>query len=232
AHRRRPHAPGAAVTPDPAPPATPGRYRLTVPEGWWAINLGPTRAEANVAALVDHQWRGVDDAPHLKAEARAALLRQAQDAADAGGLQLFLSVGTLGGIPLSASLLVSAVPLAAPDELTDLAQHGRASGRDVTQVDLPAGAAVRTFWRQPPGDDDPSGLVTTCLDLHLAVPRAPQVLVLQFRTPMEPLAEVLVEVFDAIAGTLRWVQERPVDSEPGQDRDGYDSAAPTTRGWG
>jgi hypothetical protein len=212
--------------------ATPGQYRLTLPEGWWAIGLDPARAEADVAALVEHQWRGVDDAPHLKAEARASLLRQAQDAADAGGLQLFLSAGTLGGIPLSASLLVSAVPLASPDELSDLAQQGRARARDVTQVDLPAGPALRTLWRQPPGDDDPSGLFTTCLDLHLAVPGAPRVLVLQFRTPMEPLADVLVEVFDAIAGTLRWAHGRPVDSEPDQNRDGYDSPAPTTRGWG
>ena len=71
-------------------------------------------------------------------------------------------------------------------------------------MELPAGAALRTLWRQPPRDDDPSGLVTTCLDLHVAVPSSPRVLVLQFRTPLEPLADVLVDVFDAIAGTLRW----------------------------
>lgn len=213
-------------------PRTPGEYRLTVPEGWWAIDLDPARAGADVAALVEHQWRGVDDAPLLKAEARASLLREAQDAADVGGLQLFLSVGTLGGIPLSASLLVSGLPLGSPDELTALAQQARARGRDVTQVDLPAGPALRTLWRQPPGDDDSSGLVTTCLDVHVAVPRAPRVLAMQFRTPMEPLADVLVEVFDAIAGTLRWAPGGPVHSEPDRSRDGYDSSAPTTRGWG
>lgn len=206
-------------------------YRLVLPQGWWVIDLDPARTEANVAALLEQQWRGVDDAPHLKAEARTSLLRQAGDAADAGGLQLFLSVGMLGGIPLSASLLISSLPLASPDELTDLAQEGRDRGRDVTRVELPAGAALRTLWRQPPGDDDLSGLAATCLDVHLAVPHAPRVLVLQFRTPMEPLAEVLVEVFDAVAGTLRWAPGSPVDYEPDQSRDGYDFSAPTPRGW-
>lgn len=211
---------------------TPTGYRLVLPEGWWAIDLDPARTEANVAALLEQQWRGVDDAPHLKAEARASLLRQARDAADAGGLQLFLSVGTVGGIPLSASLLVSSVPLASADELTVLAGAGRGQGRAVTQAGLPAGPALRSLWRQPPSDDDPSGLVTTCLDVHVAVPHAPRVLVLQFRTPVEPLAEVLLEVFDAITGTLRWAPGGPVDSEPVPTRDRYDSAAPTTRGWG
>lgn len=213
-------------------PSAPAWYRLLVPEGWWAIDLDPARAEANVTALVDRQWRGIDDAPHLKAEARASLLRQAEDAADAGGLQLYLSVGTLGGIPLSASLLVSAVPLASADELAELAELGRTRGRDVTQVDLPAGPGLRTLWRQPPGDDDPSGLVTTCLDVHLTVPGAPLVLVLQFRTPMEPLADALVEVFDAVAGTLRWMADRPVDSGSDQGRDRYASSSLRARGWG
>ena len=211
--------------------AAPEGYRLVLPEGWWAIDLDAARAEANVSALVEHQWRGVDDAPHLKAEARASLLRQAQDAARAGGLQLYLSVGTVGGIPLSASLLVSSVPLGSPDELTDLAEEARGQGRTVTQADLAPGAALRSLWRQPPRDDDPSGLVTTCLDVHVAVPYAPRVLLLQFRTPVEPLAEVLVEVFDAITGTLRWAPGDPVDSEPGPTRDRYDSAALTTGRW-
>ena len=188
---------------------TPDRYELVVPDGWWAIDLDPGRREANVAALVEQQWRGVDDAPLLKAQAREELVRRAEEAARVGGRQLFLSVGTLAGVPLSASLLVSSVPLATPGELTDLAESRREAGRDVGHVALPAGPALRTRWRETSveGPDQPS---TTCLDLHVPVPSEPRVLLLQFRTPMEPLADALVEVFDAIAGTLRW------SSEPGR----------------
>ena len=90
----------------------PERYELVVPQGWWGIDLDPARRDGHVAALVDHQWRGVDDAPHLRAQARDELRARAAEAAEAGGLQLFLSVGAVDGVPLSASLLVSSAPLA------------------------------------------------------------------------------------------------------------------------
>jgi hypothetical protein len=201
----------------------PERYEIVVPQGWWAIDLDPTRRDAQIAALVDRQWCGVDDAPHLKAQARAELGRQAAEAAAAGGLQLFLSVGTLAGVPLSASLLVSSVPLASPAELADLAERRRAEGREVTQLVLPAGPALRTRWRVRTEPDPQAGPqpATTCLDLHVPVPSAPRVLLLQFRTPLEPLADVLVELFDAVAATLRWsgagdapaAADRPSDTE-------------------
>jgi hypothetical protein len=202
------------------------RYRLLVPAGWWAIDLDPAVRDEQVAALVEQQWRGVDNAPHLKAEARAELGRQAAEAAQAGGLQLFLSVGALAGVPLSASLLVSSVPLGSPAELTALAERNRTAGRDVGQVELPAGTALRTAWREPSPrlsrtDDGAQLPATTCLDLHLPVPDAPRVLLLQFRTPMEPLADVLVELFDAIAETLRWTR-------PGAGQDGTSATIMST----
>jgi hypothetical protein len=198
------------VTRDPAP--APESYELVVPDGWWAIDLDPGHREANVAALIEHQWRGVDDAPLLKVEAREALRRRAAEAAAVGGRQLFLSVGLLAGVPLSASLLVSSVPLGTPAELTDLAESRRTAGRDVGQVLLPAGPALRTLWREMPAEGPGERPSTTCLDVHVPVPHAPRVLLLQFRTPMEPLAEALVDVFDAIAGTLRWLSTAPVRS--------------------
>ncbi|SDF22088.1 hypothetical protein SAMN05660662_1402 [Blastococcus aurantiacus] len=191
----------------------PGRYELVVPDGWWAIDLSPGRWQKQIAALVDRQWRGIDDAPHLKAQARAELEEQASRAADAGGLQFFLSVGTLAGVPLSASLLVSGVPLADPAELEALARRRRDEGAEVTEVVLPAGPALRAQWRQEAEQEDAPA--TTCLDLHVPVPQQPRVLLLQFRTPMEPLAAALVEVFDAVATTLRWASTDPADEEPG-----------------
>jgi hypothetical protein len=194
-------------------------YRLVLPEGWWSIDLEPGRRERQVAALVEHQWRGVDDAPHLKAEARARIGRLAADAAAAGGLQLFLSVGAVAGIPLSASLLVTGVPVTGPEELRALGEAAATAGRDVSWPQLPAGSGLRTGWRQPPGaigdpspdDDLDAGLATTCIDLHVPVPGAQRVLLLQFRTQLEPLADALVELFDAVATTLRWTapDDRP-----------------------
>ncbi|RBY76937.1 hypothetical protein DQ239_12160 [Blastococcus sp. TF02-09] len=194
---------------------SPDRYELVVPDGWWAVDLGSGRWRQQIAALVDSQWRGIDDAPHLKAEARAELERQASRAAGAGGLQLFLSVGTLAGVPLSASLLVSSVPLDSPAELAALARRRRDEGAQVTDVLLPAGPALRARWRQESEQEDQPA--TTCLDLHVPVPQHPRALVLQFRTPMEPLADALVEVFDAVATTLRWSSTGSAGEAPDSD---------------
>ena len=200
--------------------AGPG-YRLVLPEGWWALDLEPGRWPAQVAALVERQWRGVDDAPHLKAQARAELDRVAADAARAGGVQLFLSVGALAGVPLSASLLVSRLPAGGPAALEGLAGSAAAAGREVTRPRLPAGPALRTRWRRDAGSTDglagdlsaaqAEALTTTCVDVHLPVPGSPELLVLQFRTGLAPLADALVELFDAVAGTLRWTGTGPVD---------------------
>lgn len=189
---------------------SPAGYRLVLPHDWWSVDLDPVRTAGSVAALVERQWRGVDDAPHLKAQARELLHAQARDAREAGGLELYLSVGTLHGVPLSASLLVSAQPLADPSELADVVERRRRQGADVGQVDLPAGTGLRARWTQasavPDSPElDPAQLpVTTCVDVLVPVPRAPLVLLLSFRTPMEPLAEPLVGLFDAVLTTLRW----------------------------
>jgi hypothetical protein len=203
--------------------STAERYRLVVPAGWWAIDLDPAVRDRSVAALVDHQWRGVDDAPHLKAEARATLGRQAAEAADAGGVQLFLSVGRLAGVPLSASLLVCSLPLDSPAELTEVAERNRGAGREVGHLELPAGTALRTAWREPGAGNGAEPMpATTCVDLHLPVPGASRVLLLSFRTPMEPLAEVLVELFEAVAGTLQWTQPPTGDEASGTGQRRYD----------
>lgn len=189
------------------PSAAPASFALVLPDGWWSLDLDPDATPSSAAALVEQQWRGVDNAPHLKAQARAELLERAQDARDAGGSHLYLSVGRLGGVPLSAALLVCPLEAGGPDALAGLA----ARHPDAAWVDLPAGRAVRRQWRQParPSGADGAVTATTCLDLQLAVPGAEdRLLLLSFRTPLEPLAEPLVALFDAIASTLRWT-DRP-----------------------
>jgi hypothetical protein len=79
-------------------------YRLVVPDGWYAVDLEPGRDERSVGALVNRQFAGIDNAPHLKAQARQQLLAQAQAAQAAGGLEMFLSLQRAAGVPLAASL--------------------------------------------------------------------------------------------------------------------------------
>ena len=62
-------------------------YRLVIPDGWFAVDLEPGRMERSVAALVKRQFAGIDNAPHLRAQAGRQLLAQARAAQAAGGLR-------------------------------------------------------------------------------------------------------------------------------------------------
>lgn len=178
----------------------PNDYRLMVPEGWFRIDLEPGTREKSVAALAERQFRGVDNAPHLKQEARQRLLRTAQDAFRNGGIELYVSLQTAEGFPLSAALVVTLTPPHRQDLVVvtpaRLAETLGGNERQVTVINLPAGQAVRVRSFDPP---------VTSLDIHVPVPGSSAHLLLSFSTPLAPLADALVGMFNSIAGTLRWI---------------------------
>jgi hypothetical protein len=180
-------------------------YRLVVPDGWFAVDLEPGRCERSVAALVKRQFAGIDNAPHLKAQAREQLLAQTLAAQAAGGLEMFLSLDPVAGIPLAASLVIFLVPSSGTQPATavsDLAVSLVNDGRRATVVDLPAGQAVRTAGRRmPPGQPE-----SATLEVFVPVPHNGEWLLLSFATPVSPLVPALTKLFDAICATLRWDQ--------------------------
>lgn len=177
----------------------PSDYRLTVPEGWVRVDLQPGVREPALARLVDQQFRGVNNAAHLKRQAREQFLRVARYAYGNGGLELYVSLQTAGGLPLPASLVVTLTPphdketLRVPPDR--LARELAADGGRATLIELPAGPAVRVHRRAE----------ATMLDVHVAVPESGAYLILSFSTPLDQLADAMVGLFDSIAGTLRWI---------------------------
>jgi hypothetical protein len=200
--------PVAAADSGATPP--PSDYRLAVPEGWQRIVLDPERWNHRIDRIVGRGFRGAKADPRLKAAAAERLREQAAAAHANGGLAMYLATGELGGIPISAGLVVTLVPPPAdgtPLSLERAAIHLGAQGAPITLVDLPAGPALRHRHRRLPSPDDPDGnrLAVTHLDIRLAVPNSPAHLLLSFSTPMEPLADALVELFDSVASTLQWM---------------------------
>lgn len=177
----------------------PSDYQLTVPEGWVRVDLQPGVREPALARLVDRQFRGVDNAPQLKEQARDQFLRVAQYAYNNGGLELYVSLQTAAGLPLPASLVVTLTPppdketlRVPPDRLAESLADG---GGRVTLVDLPAGPAVRVRRQAE----------SATLDIHVTVPESGSYLILSFSTPLNQLADAMADLFDSIAGTLRWI---------------------------
>lgn len=199
----------------------PSDYRLAVPDGWERVVLDPDRWGPRIDRLVARQFRGIDDQPHLRRQIADEMKDRAAAAHANGGVEMYLSLAEVGGVPLPAGLVVTVVAPEPGGTLPDLDAIGiarGAEGADVGMLDLPAGPALRHRYREvpapvPPGEPPSasggrilgSTMPVTHLDFEIAIPNSPLHLLLSFSTSMDPLADVLVELFDTIATTLQWM---------------------------
>jgi hypothetical protein len=202
----------------------PRDVRIGLPPGWYGIDLDPESTDASVRWLLDRQFRGRDDLPHVKAVLRDALLEAAARARDVGGMQLWLSVDPIGELLLPASLLVSAVPPYAdlvgdePDALAELQRLRTELGHEAEVVSLELGRALRVrrveLENSPdplaqPGDAATTLVVvrSTVLEFVVPIPEDDGHLLLSFSTPspVPELTEAFIELFDVMAATARWI---------------------------
>ncbi|MBC9731532.1 hypothetical protein [Streptomyces sp. TRM68367] len=95
--------------------APPDDYRLLLPEGWFRISLDPEQRDKSIDALVQRQFHGIDNVPHLKEGLRKDLRRRATKAYRSGGIELYLSLQEVGPFTIPASLLVTLAPLRHPE---------------------------------------------------------------------------------------------------------------------
>jgi hypothetical protein len=197
--------------------APPTDYRLLLPEGWFRVHIDPELRERSVDALVSRQFEGVDNAPHLKRQLRENLLAQAAAAFRDGGIELYLSLQKAGAFTIPASLLVTLLPPSGGGRSTVQQTATRLSvdrELEVSVVDLSSGPAVRIrrSTGQPdlpappgaPGSPD-EALPSVTVDFQLPIPGAGTSLLLTFSTPLVQIADAMVQLFDAVAGSLVWV---------------------------
>lgn len=200
----------------------PADYQLLLPEGWFRVHIEPERRQQSVDALVERQFKGIDNAPQLKAQLRQEMTGQAARAFDEGGIELYLSLQQAGPFTVPASLLVA---LGLPPQggrlpaLDDIAARLAAEAKDsqeVSVVELPAGPALRIREEYDPARDRQAvkavktekdadyALPSVTLDYQVQVPRAEAILLLTFSTPLIQIADAMVDLFDAVAGSLSW----------------------------
>jgi hypothetical protein len=178
-------------------------YRLVVPADWYGIGLDPAEREQSVAALVGRQFTGADSVPRLKAQAERELLARATAAYAAGGVELYLSLQRISGIPVPASLAIFLLP---PDDDRAIPPPGRLAqllagdDRQVTLVNLPAGRSVRVVRSGTTAETQRAATH----EVFVPVPDSGWWLLLAFAAPVGPLAVALSALFDAISTTLRW----------------------------
>ncbi|MET9889285.1 hypothetical protein ABZZ47_03550 [Streptomyces sp. NPDC006465] len=196
--------PGVEISTGEAVTAPPTDYRLIVPDGWFRIPLEPDQWKRSIRALIDNALQGQDDAAALKRQLAKELGARAEDAYRNGGVELYVSTTSIGPVPLSASLLVTVVP---PDEDLGLSVSRKQRAQEIDEFLLPfAGPAIRRRTRTVPADDDSHGnsLPVTTVDYAVKIPMTTASLLLTFSTSLDPFAEAMVELFEAIAKSLSW----------------------------
>ncbi|MFZ5851409.1 MAG: hypothetical protein ACOYY2_08450 [Actinomycetota bacterium] len=144
--------------------------------------------------------------PQLAEEVTDLLRASIAEAQAQGAVHLAVCADLVGGLPVSASMLVHVRDRSADPTGGDLARLADALGRDAEVVALPTGPAVRHRHRgaPAPGGHPVQVLESEVVQYHLPLPGGDRWLMLTFSTPCLPVAEALVELFDAIAGTVRW----------------------------
>jgi hypothetical protein len=185
----------------PVPRSHPRDFAVLLPPGWARIPLDG-RESARAATLAANKAAGLEEPQRstVRDKLTRMIRRALRDARSAGGIDVLLSLAERDGIPLAASCLISyldrgqEVPL---DMLAaELSAKDGGAGGSVTLTEVGSCPAVRRRYIE-------DGI--TKVDYFLPVPGRPTgFLVMAFGTPMEPLADALVTLFDAIAQSLRW----------------------------
>jgi hypothetical protein len=174
----------------------PRDFTVLLPPGWIRLPLD-ARAKATAAAIATAKVAGLTEPQRSQVREQVLkILRLAmRDARQAGGIDIMISLAEREGIPLAATCLVCYVDQDPASSIDQFAAELVSEGGEVSTPEIAGHPSVRRRHL-----DD----IVTRVDYHLPIPGGTGMLTFAFSTPMEPLADSLVLLFDAIAESIRW----------------------------
>lgn len=190
------------MTEVPADP--PSGYDLLLPPGWWRIPADPVAARSSIRTLLDRKTAGLprDSVAQARAELDQRLRGLVEQAHEAGAVDVMVTVDPVRGIPVAASCVVTVIPGTGGAALEDVAARLGAGADEHGVVEVAGTAAVRVRRRRPVPDAE--DVLATTVEYAVPVPGGADTLLLTWSTPMEPVADQLAALFDAITASLRW----------------------------
>ncbi|WP_147255418.1 hypothetical protein [Streptomyces sp. PT12] len=207
---------GRGESAEPDKPAPPTGYRMTTPTDWFRIPLrdGDKRGKA-LRALLDITYPNRDEFALKRRELLDLMTSVTESSAQRDGVELYVSTQAALGVPIPASLLVTAEPEdpAQPRQIpavmvADGIRDKYGKDAEVSVVRLPSGNAVRCR-RLETSDSTrelgaPKQRPSTLLEFYLPVPHSTAWLLLTFSAPLLELADAQMQLFDAVASSFRW----------------------------
>lgn len=207
------------------------RFSMAVPGDWTVLPLDAKNRDRRIAGLVERLVGKSDRVAHIRRQTIVQLRRYAADAAERGAFFAAMHSRVAGGLPMSATVMVSLLPQstdAAGNVLPDaaamasvLTSGGERSGEsevvEHSVVDLQVGQAARVRRRTViDGVQDEEGRVAhgMSVDFFVPLPQAERTLALVFSTPILPLADAYAELFDLMAASAKWLPARAAPGGP------------------
>ncbi|NLT57232.1 MAG: hypothetical protein GXX79_22255 [Actinomycetales bacterium] len=193
-------------------------WSLLLPPGWWHVPVDERR-NRSLSALLDRVLSSLprDRIALWRHELTAQLTGFVEQAAERGASDVYLLADLRRGLPLAASCLATILPFAPPDDAPAIALAHALADRDGDEPGvLTVGdrTCARIRRREPgtglpePGtataEDYARALPTTRLEVYLPFPDGGRMLLLSFSTSVEPVADAMVTLFEAMAESLRW----------------------------
>jgi len=187
-------------------------FRLAVPANWLTVDLDARTSRRSIARLVEERAGSHPETAESRRQLTQMLQTAAEDAIEQGAVYAAILSTVIAERPVSASLICTVTTSPEPVEVDQVASELRRPHTspsvplEVEVVDLPVGRAVRTRGRRIGEMPAPvlRRVEVESLQYFVPVPGAKRLLLLSFSTPNLPIADALVELFDAIAATLRW----------------------------
>ncbi|PJI94967.1 hypothetical protein [Luteimicrobium subarcticum] len=191
-------------------PLLEGRLGIVVPFEWWRVPLDDDASRtAAVAALVKRRLGRDDRAARMRRDVRDDLLRASEQAAAAGGRTMALIDMPVGDVQVTGTMVVYELPGVTADRAVEDAVH-RAEGvrAEVLRADLVGGSAVRVVTATEIERTDAAGdplLPELRADYWVRLDGYSELVYMVFTSPFVPLRDGLLELFDAVVGSLHVV---------------------------
>lgn len=184
-------------------------WGLLLPASWWTVDLRSEQGRhRSVAGLVQEQIGRQDDRAALRADTRRHLERAADDAANAGGLFMAISLMRVGDVPLPATVTVFRVPgQGLTDqgvrELEAALRPGTPEGTALDVADGPVGPVLRRVSERPGSAELGAEAVPLMLADYWVDPGDGRgLLYLSFSSPLVQAREPLLRLFDLVVASV------------------------------
>jgi hypothetical protein len=189
------------------PSRVPRDFTFVLPDDWARIRLGRRDRKGDIDRVVDLVTGRRPDRDSLAPQVRR-LLEETTERVDPGAVELYLSFSAPQGYPIACSMTVT---LSQQAELGVTAEEVLAGfltvgGRDADRsAGLHLGHPCGRVARMVPATVEGSRFDTLVVQHAFVIPGTTEFVLLDFSTPLLPLAEAMSALFDAVARSFTWV---------------------------